>query len=60
MKRLCSECGKRPAHFRVRKTARRRHLSAMRADDDHNLCPECYRRALDHNKASQMASEKES
>lgn len=35
MRRVCGECGKRPAKFRYRKW--------VRADDDHWLCFQCWR-----------------
>jgi len=44
-KRLCSECGKRPARFRYRGRVKR--------DSDHDLCMQCFREAEEANKQNQ-------
>lgn len=38
-KRLCGLCGQRPAKFRFR--------GVIKADEDHNLCMQCFRRQRD-------------
>jgi len=44
-KRVCSECGKRPAKFRYRGRVKR--------DSDHDLCMQCFRQQAEVNKQSQ-------
>jgi len=46
-KHLCQRCRDRKARFRYR--------GVVRADDDHTLCFECYRSALNQARARRMA-----
>lgn len=46
MKRLCAWCRQRPAILQIR--------GKFKADEDHDLCQQCYRSAVDQQKAKGM------
>jgi len=50
--RLCVECQQRPARFR---SHGRRSDGRVRADKDHDLCPQCYRGVRNRLRARALA-----